>query len=608
MAETHKSNTFDPWPDHFTPSYLASSRHMERLRERQRSRATSPKEGRPSKPSMGSLSRSASGANLHKMVPSHRGMTHEIIERPLRLSAEEEFIADIPSRLSTTAKAAGIEVAYDGSEAKFNGPVKERGTDEGFAIRADRPMPREVGVYYYEVTVLSRGRDNPVAIGFSTESATLHRMPGWEPESWAYHGDDGHSFCQTASSKPYGQKFGFSDVIGCCVNFKNGTAFFTKNGVANSLAFKDIKHDGLYPTIGFKRPNDHIRVNFGQTPFVFDIDGYVRSEKDAIRREIEREDVSHLHNSKQEHLLEQELIAQYLAHDGYIEAAKAFAAEVQRDQTLLKGNESTPTQSQYREEPDALHRQRESYPVSQPDSNLTSCTEIRSAILDGNVDEALVLTNKHYPLVLTGNENIYFKLRCRKFIEMIRQCTELQPSSKSKRNPRSKPTSNGHSPPVQQLHSNSSHGRMDVDDDCDEGAIDDDEDENGHEAMQTSQPSDTFAKQNNIVNEALRYGQELQSEFKDDPRKEIKQALEDTFALIAYPDARQSSLAHLLEPDGRVPVAEELNGAILVSLGKPPNAALEHLYQQTEVLVSELGNSKGGDAASLINARHDYLR
>ena len=119
-----------------------------------------------------------------------------------------------------------------------------------------------------------------------------------------------------------------------------------------------------------------------------------------------------------------------------------------------------------------------------------------------------------------------------------------------------KPISNGHV----------SNGRMDLDIDSN-GAIDDDdtdEDEDEDDTMQTEQPpTDEFAKESNLVNEALKYGQELQREFREDPRKEIKQALEDTFALIAYPDARQSSLAPLLEPDGRVPVAEELNGAIL---------------------------------------------
>ena len=134
---------------------------------------------------------------------------------------------------------------------------------------------------------------------------------------------------------------------------------------------------------------------------------------------------------------------------------------------------------------------------------------------------------------------------------MIRRCTELQPSSKGKR----------------RLASNESQGELSMDQNPYNGHMDIDDgnyntpnhDDNHDEVME----ADTFTEQNTLMNEALKYGQELQSEFKKDPRREVKQALEDTFALIAYPDARESSLAPLLEPDGRVPVAEELNSAIL---------------------------------------------
>jgi hypothetical protein len=33
---------------------------------------------------------------------------------------------------------------------------------------------------------------------------------------------------------------------------------------------------GFYPTIGLKKPGDHVFANFGQMPFQFDIDGYVK--------------------------------------------------------------------------------------------------------------------------------------------------------------------------------------------------------------------------------------------------------------------------------------------------------------------------------------------
>ena len=181
------------------------------------------------------------------------------------------------------------------------------------------------------------------------------------------------------------------------------------------------------------------------------------------------------------------------------------------------------------------------------------CTGIRSAILEGDVDKALVYTKQHYPSVLQENENIYFKLRCRKFIEMIRRCTELQPSSKGKRKGVRK-NHNGFKFASDDNMANNGH--MDIDSGNSEAA-------DGDEEMETESTADTFTQQTTLMNEALKYGQELQSEFKEDPRREVKQALEDTFALIAYPDARESSLAPLLEPDGRIPVAEELNSAIL---------------------------------------------
>jgi len=74
---------------------------------------------------------------------------------------------------------------------------------------------------------------------------------------------------------------------------------------------------------------------------------------------------------------------------------------------------------------------------------------------------------------------------------------------------------------------------------------------------------DKEAKSARAINETIAYGMELKTEFANDPRREVKRALEDTFALIAYPDARESMLAPLLEVAGRAPVAEELNSAIL---------------------------------------------
>lgn len=72
-----------------------------------------------------------------------------------------------------------------------------------------------------------------IGIGFSSKKASVERLPGWEQESWAYHGDDGKSFFgeSQGQGRQYGPTFGANDTVGCGVNFSTGCAFFTKNGV-----------------------------------------------------------------------------------------------------------------------------------------------------------------------------------------------------------------------------------------------------------------------------------------------------------------------------------------------------------------------------------------
>lgn len=40
----------------------------------------------------------------------------------------------------------------------------------------------------------------------------------------------------------------------------------------SGMAFRDLKDVVLYPSVGMRRPQAHLCVNFGQRPFVFDID------------------------------------------------------------------------------------------------------------------------------------------------------------------------------------------------------------------------------------------------------------------------------------------------------------------------------------------------
>ena len=92
-----------------------------------------------------------------------------------------------------------------------------------------------------------------VAIGLSDHVFPLSKMPGWSGgKSWAYHGDegqllDGNEFPQ---KRTFLEKYSTGDVIGCGVNMKEHTAFFTKNriyqGTSLSLCPK-IVNPAIFP-------------------------------------------------------------------------------------------------------------------------------------------------------------------------------------------------------------------------------------------------------------------------------------------------------------------------------------------------------------------------
>ncbi|CAG8434065.1 5277_t:CDS:2 [Diversispora eburnea] len=75
-------------------------------------------------------------------------------------------------------------------------------------------------------------------------------------------------------SKPYGPKFTTGDTIGCCLNLRDGTAFYTKNGQHLGIAFRDLK-GVFYPSIGLRTRGESIEANFGHKKFKFAIEHYM---------------------------------------------------------------------------------------------------------------------------------------------------------------------------------------------------------------------------------------------------------------------------------------------------------------------------------------------
>lgn len=123
-----------------------------------------------------------------------------------------------------------------------------------------------------------------------------------------------------------------------------------------------------------KQPRVHLKANFGQEPFVFDIDGMVKVtlvfstskapfltqpqfERSKIQTQISNTSVDSLQPPLDESALLHELVAQFLAHDGYVETARAFAEEVGTETAALQnGHGESLKKYEVEEDREAINR------------------------------------------------------------------------------------------------------------------------------------------------------------------------------------------------------------------------------------------------------------
>ena len=190
--------------------------------------------------------------------------------------------------------------------------------------------------------------------------------------------------------------------------------------------------------------------------------------------------------------------------------------------------------------------------VTSDASHINISLGIRSAILEGDVDSAIKLTDRFYPSVFKDNEMTHFRLHCRKLVEMIGAVPEVSTHS-STNNSTSKIQ---HQQPHQDEHMEDVFGRdMDMDDHSSGGGE--------WERMEVEEEEDGLAQLKVPLDAAVQYAQKLRFDFKADERPDIRKALDESFSLMAYQNPKKSILAHLFDEDGRIAVAEELNSAIL---------------------------------------------
>ena len=140
----------------FKPTYLRESKYVERLEAAHKAKLAAQKEASSTHSNQGTLSTSSSSVSLHKLAPSHRGMTYDIIEH--QQPADDDGLTPLPSRWAEADRFGGLEIAADGLDVRYTTTSKLH-DHEAAATRADHPMPPQCGIYYYEVTVVSKGKE-----------------------------------------------------------------------------------------------------------------------------------------------------------------------------------------------------------------------------------------------------------------------------------------------------------------------------------------------------------------------------------------------------------------------------------------------------------------
>ncbi|XP_034411733.1 ran-binding protein 9 isoform X4 [Cyclopterus lumpus] len=308
----------------------------------------------------------------------------ELNQRLRRLyPAVNERETPLPRSWSPKDKFSYIGLSQNNLRVHYKGHGKT--PKDAASVRATHPIPAACGVYYFEVKIISKGRDGYMGIGLSAQGVNMNRLPGWDKHSYGYHGDDGHSFCSSGTGQPYGPTFTTGDVIGCCVNLINNTCFYTKNGHSLGIAFTDLPPN-LYPTVGLQTPGEVVDANFGQHPFVFDIEDYMREWRTKIQAQIDRFPIGEREGEWQSMI--QKMVASYLVHHSYCATAEAFAKSTDQ----------------------AVHEEL---------ASIKNRQKIQKLVLSGRMGEAIETTQQLYPNLLERNPDLLFMLKVRQFIEMV---------------------------------------------------------------------------------------------------------------------------------------------------------------------------------------------
>ncbi|KAL4559268.1 hypothetical protein LXL04_031405 [Taraxacum kok-saghyz] len=305
------------------------------------------------------------------------------------LEEEEE---PVPTELDTLNSSGGFSIVLPNKLSVQYPSVNLHGHDVG-VVQANHPAPVKRLLYYFEIFVKNAGARGQIAIGFTTEGFHMRRQPGWEANSFGYHGDDGLLYRGQGKGEAFGPTYSTGDVVGGGINYTSNEFFFTKNGQVVGTVEKDVK-GRLYPTVAVHSQSEEVVVNFGKDPFIFDIKVYEATFRAKQQEVIEKMVIPQTASYG--------IVRSYLQHYGYEETLNVFDEASQTSVPPITGIHDNGF---------------DEYGVYA----LNHRKILRKLIKDGQIDEAFGKLREWYPdTVQDDTSAICVMLHCQKFIELIR--------------------------------------------------------------------------------------------------------------------------------------------------------------------------------------------
>ncbi|KAJ2083684.1 hypothetical protein H4R24_000642 [Coemansia sp. RSA 988] len=562
-----------------------------------------------------------------------RGQT----QRRQASGGEAADVRRLPSEWSPLKNPHNMEVESDGVTVRYTGPG--RVDQDAAMILSDNSIPARTGVYYYEVYIKSRGQNGYIGVGLARAGVSIARLPGWDPGSWGYHGDDGNCFSGDGRGSQYGPRYSTGDTVGCGIDFMRRRIFFTRNGAFLGYTFDTINTDkDLFPCVGMRTPGEYVAANFGRRPFMFEIGHYVETAHDdalrrvagasltpllPLRRDVEAaadqsnndavqmagslalrvggQDDSAPHKaavSSSDAALS--IVLMHLLHNEHYGTARALIENAVRQTSVSQTAGDAQQADNSNPRLDAVLEM-----LRQHDERRAVRRQICKHISEGDIDYALGLLQDACPQVLR-DESLVFQLRCRQFVELVRAANghhiadSVPPDDDALQPPRTAVTRGKHSAPADM---------MDVDDTqatvMSLAAIT--SAPNEPQTMSFGQLTELHSMPPaQLVRVLLEYGRQLQADYGSSPNPVIREGLVHAFSLLAYADPAQSPIAALLDPGACKPLARLVDMAIVASENAPRMSSLECIYRQTAALLAELSARRNG-AAALISIDRDFV-